>query len=137
MSIPDEVILRVHRRNKFTCVYCGYQGCNRDAFRLLTIDHIVPKLKDGTDKEENLVTVCRPCNHYKGRNHFLSVPHAKLWLRLYKEICTDAWYQAHVIAGKDPKTWHPREKLKKVNQLFKEQGGKLITENVGRDTHAT
>jgi hypothetical protein len=58
-------------------------------------------------------------------------------LRLYKEICTDAWYQAHVIAGKDPKTWHPREKLKKVNQLFKEQGGKLITENVGRDTHAT
>jgi 5-methylcytosine-specific restriction endonuclease McrA len=99
MSIPDEVILRVHRRNKFTCVYCGYQGCNRDAFRLLTIDHIVPKLKNGTDNEENLVTACRPCNHYKGRNYFLSVPHAKLWLRLYREICTDAWYQAHVCRG--------------------------------------
>jgi hypothetical protein len=60
-----------------------------------------------------------------------------LWLRLYKEICTDAWYQAHVVEGKDPKTWHPRERLKKVNQLFKEQGGKLIAESVGRDTHAT
>ena len=32
---------------------------------LLTIDHIVPKAKGGSDKKENYQLMCSPCNHKK------------------------------------------------------------------------
>jgi 5-methylcytosine-specific restriction endonuclease McrA len=40
------------------CVYCG-------SFYDLTIDHVVPRSKGGTDDRSNLQTLCRPCNEKK------------------------------------------------------------------------
>lgn len=47
-------------RDNYTCQYCGTQ--TRD----LTIDHVVPKSRNGGHSWENLVSACKSCNHRKG-----------------------------------------------------------------------
>jgi 5-methylcytosine-specific restriction endonuclease McrA len=49
----------LHRDN-YTCQYCG------DRRHDLTIDHIVPRSKGGTDTWENVVAACLKCNVKKG-----------------------------------------------------------------------
>lgn len=58
-------VLRPTRKSIFTrdghrCQYCG--GTNVP----LTIDHIVPRTRNGTDDWDNLVCCCTACNNYKG-----------------------------------------------------------------------
>jgi 5-methylcytosine-specific restriction endonuclease McrA len=48
------------RRDNFRCQYCG-----RDSLTL-TIDHIIPKARNGEDTWENLITACIECNNKKG-----------------------------------------------------------------------
>ena len=43
----------------FKCAYCG-DGNN------LTIDHVVPRCKGGTDFTKNVVCCCSDCNQRKG-----------------------------------------------------------------------
>ena len=50
------------RRDGHRCQYCG--GTSSP----LTVDHIVPKARGGTDTWENLVTACFACNNRK-RDH--------------------------------------------------------------------
>lgn len=50
---------RVFKRDNHQCVYCGSK-------RNLTIDHVLPKSKGGTNTWTNLVTCCSPCNRKKG-----------------------------------------------------------------------
>ncbi len=47
-------------RDAFTCQYCGVQ--TRD----LTLDHVMPKSRNGAHTWENLVSACKACNHRKG-----------------------------------------------------------------------
>lgn len=54
----------IYKRDHYTCQYCG-------SIKDLTIDHVIPKSKGGTNKWNNLVTCCRKCNLKKG-NKFLS-----------------------------------------------------------------
>jgi hypothetical protein len=58
-TIPPEVRARVFERDGGAC-----RRCARTAD--LTIDHVVPFAAGGTDDEENLQTLCRPCNSRKG-----------------------------------------------------------------------
>ncbi len=51
-------------RDRHRCQYCGSE-------RHLTVDHVVPRSKGGTDTWDNLVTSCAPCNRKKGD----SAPH--------------------------------------------------------------
>lgn len=46
------------------CVYCG-----RDDH--LSLDHLIPRRKDGKDNAENLVWACRPCNSSKNGRDML------------------------------------------------------------------
>jgi 5-methylcytosine-specific restriction endonuclease McrA len=48
------------RRDAFKCAYCGRSDLP------LTIDHVIPKSKGGTDSWENLVCACTNCNNRKG-----------------------------------------------------------------------
>lgn len=48
------------RRDGNRCQYCGKKAPD------LTIDHIVPKSRGGTDSWENLVAACVRCNNRKG-----------------------------------------------------------------------
>ena len=52
----------IKARDGHKCVYCG-------SAENLTVDHVRPKSKGGTDTADNLVTACRPCNQAKGSMH--------------------------------------------------------------------
>ena len=47
-------------RDGFKCAYCGHDS------RRLTIDHIIPKSRNGRTTFENCVSSCKPCNNKKG-----------------------------------------------------------------------
>ena len=48
------------KRDNHICQYCNRKSS------FMTVDHIVPKHKGGSDSWENLVTACVPCNTRKG-----------------------------------------------------------------------
>lgn len=52
----------VYKRDKYRCRYCNKFLKNSNE---ITIDHMVPKSKGGTDSWENTVTSCMKCNHKK------------------------------------------------------------------------
>ena len=56
--------IRVMKRDRFTCVYCGKDGTDVE----LEIDHIIPVAKGGSNHISNLATACRACNQKKGTN---------------------------------------------------------------------
>ncbi len=49
-------------RDNFTCAYCGKFVKDSEA----TVDHVIPKSKNGKWCWENLVTCCSSCNQKKG-----------------------------------------------------------------------
>lgn len=51
---------RIFSRDNYTCQYCGKTGIP------MTVDHIIPVERDGTDDDDNLITACRKCNKRKG-----------------------------------------------------------------------
>jgi 5-methylcytosine-specific restriction endonuclease McrA len=64
VSVPyKRVVLtrkNILRRDSYKCAYCGRSDLP------LTIDHILPKAKGGTDSWENLICACTLCNNRKG-----------------------------------------------------------------------
>jgi len=48
------------RRDGHRCQYCG------SVSPPLTVDHVIPKARGGSDSWENLVTACIKCNNKKG-----------------------------------------------------------------------
>lgn len=51
----------VLKRDKFTCAYCGL----KNAKKVTTVDHIIPKSRGGQLSWNNLVAACKPCNGKK------------------------------------------------------------------------
>ncbi len=58
-NIPDEVRLKVWRRDLGKCVKCGSQ-------EKLEFDHIIPVSKGGSNTERNIQLLCEKCNRAKG-----------------------------------------------------------------------
>lgn len=52
--------MRIFKRDGFQCITCG--SLDRAT---LTIDHKIPVSKGGSNRDENLQTMCSPCNHQK------------------------------------------------------------------------
>lgn len=44
------------------CAYCGHRQLHKE----LTLDHVTPLAKMGTDNYSNLIPCCRSCNLSKG-----------------------------------------------------------------------
>jgi len=63
LSIPANVKLKVFRKFSFKC-----QDCKKTDNEL-TIDHIIPLSKGGTNDEANLRVLCADCNLVKGNIH--------------------------------------------------------------------
>lgn len=51
--------LELFNRDRYTCQYCGKES------RPLTLDHVVPRHKNGEHSWENVVAACVPCNRRK------------------------------------------------------------------------
>lgn len=49
---------RLFKRDDYSCLYCGSN-------KRLTVDHIIPKSKGGSNQWENLATCCHRCNSLK------------------------------------------------------------------------
>jgi 5-methylcytosine-specific restriction endonuclease McrA len=50
--------INILKRDNFTCAYCGAKND-------LTVDHILPRSRGGSNTWENLVTCCGKCNSKK------------------------------------------------------------------------
>ena len=67
------------------CYYCG-------AAHNLCADHLIPKMRGGSDASDNLIWACRPCNSSKGGREMLEWMRTKrrfppiLLLRRYTKI---------------------------------------------------
>lgn len=59
-------------RDGFQCIYCGSTSYG-DGVEL-SLDHIVPRSKGGSDCAENLVTACGGCNSAKQDRFLISTP---------------------------------------------------------------
>ena len=55
--------LAIYARDEFTCCYC--KATLADGIHL-TLDHLKPYVRGGTNHETNLVTCCRYCNTARG-----------------------------------------------------------------------
>jgi|TARA_B100002003_G_scaffold229374_1_gene238602 5-methylcytosine-specific restriction endonuclease McrA len=51
--------LEVFKRDHYACQYCGKES------RQLTLDHVIPRYRDGQHTWENVVSACVPCNRRK------------------------------------------------------------------------
>lgn len=63
----DAAFMRVYREQarveqKSLCKYCQ----ERLSARTATADHVRPRSKHGSDRRENIVAACEPCNKAKG-----------------------------------------------------------------------
>lgn len=56
--IREDLRLAIYLRDGGCCVYCG---CNDT----LTLDHVTPSLREGSNDPRNLVTACKSCNSKK------------------------------------------------------------------------
>ncbi len=50
----------VFSRDSYTCQYCHKES------RELTLDHVIPRFREGQHTWENVVSCCIPCNRRKG-----------------------------------------------------------------------
>lgn len=65
MGIIRKKRLIVYERDNNKCIQCGSTDN-------LTIDHIIPLVKGGSNNIKNLQTLCWSCNHKKGKDHSIS-----------------------------------------------------------------
>jgi len=58
-SIRKLTRIEVFKRDHYTCQYCGSKT------RKLTLDHVIPRYREGQHTWENVVSACVPCNRRK------------------------------------------------------------------------
>ncbi|MBE9214761.1 HNH endonuclease [Plectonema cf. radiosum LEGE 06105] len=64
IPIPSAVRKYVFERNNYQCQSCGKQNAESQ----LTIDHIIPLVRGGSNDISNLQTLCFTCNRQKTDN---------------------------------------------------------------------
>ena len=57
---------KVYKRDQCECTYCGLGGRDFHVWRQLTIDHLIPTSKGGSNEPKNKVVSCTRCNTLKG-----------------------------------------------------------------------
>lgn len=85
LYIPRQhaAMMRKHLKEEWdhTCAYCGIKERGKE----LTIDHITPLAKMGTDDYSNLVPACRSCNLSKGHSN------VRQWYSNSDNFTTERW----------------------------------------------
>jgi 5-methylcytosine-specific restriction endonuclease McrA len=60
--IRDTTRFAIYARDGFDCVYCHGEFPLRHDGAGLTLDHVIPRSKGGSNAPENVVTACWSCN---------------------------------------------------------------------------
>lgn len=61
--IRNELRLAIYERDNKICAYCGIEcSADENANHGISLDHIKPRSKGGTNSPKNLVVSCRGCN---------------------------------------------------------------------------
>lgn len=60
--IAPHIKRQIHDRQGGLCAYCG----RHRNIKYMTVDHIIPLSKGGTDDIDNLQCTCKMCNYLKG-----------------------------------------------------------------------
>ncbi len=101
VNLPFKKIIlsrkNIFKRDGHKCAYCGRGDLP------LTVDHIIPRSRNGEDSWENLVAACLPCNSKKG-DHLLEDVNMELLITPYRPN-----YIMFIknSAGRLDSTWEP------------------------------
>jgi len=79
-------------RDNFTCQYCS-KGLE---YRELTVDHVVPRVRGGTTRWENIVAACYICNTIKGHKQHMK-PKNKPYKPDYHQLVNNAKKQKIIV----------------------------------------
>jgi len=92
--VAREEALKVFKRDRYVCQYCGLDGLHSfENWLILTVDFVHPRARGGPRHVENLVTACQPCNLLKGKHVYATFEQAKKhvlakreeWRHFYEE----------------------------------------------------
>lgn len=68
-ALKQALKMRVFVRDNWTCYICGLRVRDLPNHpRMATVDHIIPRIKGGSNDMSNLKTCCAKCNNDKGCN---------------------------------------------------------------------
>jgi 5-methylcytosine-specific restriction endonuclease McrA len=92
------------QRDKYRCIYCGAKVGERHRGRSLTksdftVEHLIPRCRDGSDTWGNTACACRWCNHRKGDR----MPHEAGMRLLWEPKTPRVSYL--VVSGDVPAAW--------------------------------
>ncbi len=108
-------------RDRYTCQYCG------EKHKKMTVDHIIPKSRGGSDAFENLVVACWNCNDDKGNRTAEEFGYPDIKGKMFKYPAHlhigKAWLKERlseiapvvVIAGWETKHWRKTVRLEKTH----------------------
>ena len=103
MTLPLALRQRIAEQARHRCGYCLTQELVSGI--PLTLEHIIPRAKDGQDIEENLWLSCRLCNEAKGVLTGAVDPETGVWTPLFNQAWSDhfIWSEdgTHII-GQTP-----------------------------------
>jgi len=81
----------IYRRDDYRCAYCGRRY--KSQMSRLTLDHVQPRARGGSNKSTNLVTCCDTCNLQKGNktlNQYIA------WLVTHTRVRHVGWVRKRV-----------------------------------------
>jgi len=90
------VRIRVMKRDRFRCTYCGVPGTDAE----LEVDHIIAVSRGGSHHMSNLTTACRKCNQSKGDRDAPEKDSGKVTQTIWSRRCSVAGCRdSHVALG--------------------------------------
>ncbi len=107
IPLPESTRKRIKERDRGEILTCLKCGTAEDETRM-HVDHFLPRAWGGTNRDDNLWTLCSSCNVRKTA-YMPNDEEIAAWVAhgLPQPSC---WDEVHVIAGKNPKPWPAADK---------------------------